>query len=358
MIARRIRRLASVVLAAGLALGTVGCASTLSDAATVGFKTNGKTDAAHITRADFAEELGDLSASSKFRKLLAGSNFHVDSDAFDSRASAFWLAELVKQAAIDHEFAARRLKLSDADVTRARQDIVEGKPSPLLQALFPADVFESFSKDFQSKLAERRARADKVLGYYAKPTEAMARQFYDEHKAELACKRVSHILTKSDADAKAVLAELAAGADFAAVAKSKSTDTTTQARGGELGCLQSNQYVAPFQTAADGASLGVPVGPVKTQFGYHVILVTKKAPTFAEVSEQLLQALPSGAAVAEWLTTASIHIDPRFGEPAGVGQDQNGSLVYQVKPPSAPVPRNQRERDVEDGATTTTLPNT
>jgi peptidyl-prolyl cis-trans isomerase C len=87
--------------------------------------------------------------------------------------------------------------------------------------------------------------------------------------------RASHILVKDEQAAKKLLYELHAGANFAMLAKKHSICPSAD-QGGDLGFFEKGQMVKEFEDAAFTASIGVPVGPVKTQFGYHIILVTAK----------------------------------------------------------------------------------
>lgn len=111
-----------------------------------------------------------------------------------------------------------------------------------------------------------------------------------------------HILLDTVEDAEAVLADLADGADFAELAAERSTGPSGP-NGGDLGCFGEGQMVAPFEEAAFSAETGVPVGPVETQFGQHVILVYDRneagiAP-LADVKDQLEQQLQQEAFTAQ-----------------------------------------------------------
>ena len=88
--------------------------------------------------------------------------------------------------------------------------------------------------------------------------------------------RASHILLKTEDDAKAVLADLEAGADFATEAKAKSTDTGSAQQGGDLGWFGRGAMVQAFEDAAFALDVGQRSGIVQTQYGYHIILVTDK----------------------------------------------------------------------------------
>ena len=87
-------------------------------------------------------------------------------------------------------------------------------------------------------------------------------------------KFVSHILLQTEAKAAATRALITLGKEsFAKLAKAESIDTQSGANGGALGCLSPSEFVAPFQDGAEAAQIGVVTEPVKTQFGYHLILV-------------------------------------------------------------------------------------
>ena len=85
--------------------------------------------------------------------------------------------------------------------------------------------------------------------------------------------RASHILVGSEKDAQKIMFRLEKGEDFAALAK-RFSKCPSKAKGGDLGWFGPGQMVKEFEDAAFAAPRGSPVGPVRTQFGYHIILVT------------------------------------------------------------------------------------
>jgi peptidyl-prolyl cis-trans isomerase C len=99
-----------------------------------------------------------------------------------------------------------------------------------------------------------------------------------------------HILVKTEDEAKAIIAELDKGGDFAKLADEKSTDKG--GNGGDLGWFNKDQMVPEFSEAAFKLAKGeYTKAPVKTQFGYHVIKVEdtriSAPPTFDEAKEKL-----------------------------------------------------------------------
>ena len=124
--------------------------------------------------------------------------------------------------------------------------------------------------------------------------DAAIKEAYDERVADLASKEFNarHILVKTEDEAKAVITEaMAEGADFAAIAKEKSTGPSGS-NGGSLGWFKAATMVPAFANAVKTMSKGdVSKEPVKTQFGYHVIKLEEsrdaKLPTLESLKPQL-----------------------------------------------------------------------
>ncbi|WP_068310532.1 peptidylprolyl isomerase [Polycladidibacter hongkongensis] len=149
---------------------------------------------------------------------------------------------------------------------------------------------------FESNRALRNVYYQKYVD--SKVSEADVKAAYDEkYKDFVGPEEISarHILLESEADAKAVIAELDKGVDFAELAKEKSTGPSGP-NGGELGYFGKGQMVPEFETAAFALDKGAYTKePVKTQFGYHVIKKEDQrqapAPTFEQVQQRLRQDL-------------------------------------------------------------------
>jgi peptidyl-prolyl cis-trans isomerase C len=116
---------------------------------------------------------------------------------------------------------------------------------------------------------------------------------YDDAVKQMASEEevhARHILVPTEDEAKAVLADLKKGADFAALAKEKSKDPGGQ-EGGDLGYFTKEQMVPEFSAVAFKLGKGELSEPVKTQFGWHIIKVedkrTKPTPTFDQVKTQI-----------------------------------------------------------------------
>jgi peptidyl-prolyl cis-trans isomerase C len=82
----------------------------------------------------------------------------------------------------------------------------------------------------------------------------------------------AHILVKDEALAKNLIEELRSGGDFQGLAK-KFSNCPSGKKGGDLGWFGRNEMVPEFEKAVFGGRKGDVIGPVKTQFGWHIIKV-------------------------------------------------------------------------------------
>ncbi len=156
------------------------------------------------------------------------------------------------------------------------------------------------SLDFKQKLALQTdnllaSEMYQKLNSNVKVDDAALHTYYDQHKADFEEAKASHILVrfkgsrvplKKDqkelteeealAKVKELRAKIVAGQAFAEVAKAESDDTGTGANGGSLGTFGHGQMVPEFETAAFSLPIGQVSEPIKTQFGYHLILVESR----------------------------------------------------------------------------------
>ncbi len=121
-------------------------------------------------------------------------------------------------------------------------------------------------------------------------SELEVRVAYESFKPQLmqpaqVCAR--HILVEGEAAAAALSRAARAGADFAAMAATASTDRGSAANGGDLGCFPTGMMVPEFEQAAFAAEIGVATEPVRSAFGYHVILVERRLPARATDLEEV-----------------------------------------------------------------------
>ncbi|MCV6825561.1 MULTISPECIES: peptidylprolyl isomerase [Halocynthiibacter] len=126
-------------------------------------------------------------------------------------------------------------------------------------------------------------------------TDDVVQELYDEayKDAELGSEySAAHILVETEDEAKALVEELEGGADFAELAREKSTGPSSP-NGGDLGWFSKGMMVPPFEEAVMALEDGAVSAPVETQFGWHVILRKEsrevQPPAIDEVRDQLVE---------------------------------------------------------------------
>jgi peptidyl-prolyl cis-trans isomerase C len=130
-----------------------------------------------------------------------------------------------------------------------------------------------------------------------KTTEEEVKARYDKEVAALPERRevhARHILVATKEEAEAVIKDLDAGKDFAAIAKEKTNDPSGADNGGDLGFFGEGQMVPEFEKAAFALANGTYTKePVQTQFGWHVIKREEDRvtppPAFGDVKDQVRQ---------------------------------------------------------------------
>jgi peptidyl-prolyl cis-trans isomerase C len=230
------------------------------------------------------------------------------------------LKENLVRKLVEETLIAQKAKAEGVSVTKEELD---AKVKEHKERFGSDKAFQSFLERTNQTEADVVADLEKTLlrdKLFAKmlasadPTDADLKKYYDENLDKYKQKeqiKASHILVKVEktatdkdkkaklAEAKKVMAEVKkAGANFEEVAK-KYSDGPTKDRGGDLGTFSRGRMVKPFEDAAFAAKAGEIVGPVETQFGYHVIKVYEKTPeqqrSFDEVKESIATSLKARA---------------------------------------------------------------
>jgi peptidyl-prolyl cis-trans isomerase C len=204
------------------------------------------------------------------------------------------------------EVKASDLAIAEEDVgsnlppmtAEAKRDYLTTYVADMILAAKAAEAKKiSDASDFKQRLAYFRNKLlmESILQSESKASinDAALHKLYEEATKQFAGEkevRARHILVETEDEAKAVLAELKKGGDFAALAKAKSKDPGS-AEGGDLGYFTKDQMVPEFAEVAFKLDKGELSEPVKTQFGWHVIRVEDKrdrqVPEFDKVKDQL-----------------------------------------------------------------------
>lgn len=137
---------------------------------------------------------------------------------------------------------------------------------------------EDFREEVRTTLLLEKVRDEAVGG--EEPTDEEIEEVYEENKEtqftqpERRC--IRHILFSPDSEEEAqeIKDELDDGGDFEELARENSQDPGSAEGGGDLGCNPEGGFVPEFDEAAFDAEEGDIVGPIETEFGFHVLEVT------------------------------------------------------------------------------------
>ena len=173
------------------------------------------------------------------------------------------------------------INVTNAQVQKALTQAKKGQFSTDAQ-------FATFLKSTGQTLADVTYRIkieqiyNKLLAKHpTKVTSAQVQNYYNTHKSQFGTpetRDMKIVLAKTADEANKAKAAIQSGQSWAAVAKKYSIDPTTKNKGGVLTNVTKGQQDAALSNAAFSASVNKLIGPVKGQFGYYVVEVTKINP--------------------------------------------------------------------------------
>ncbi|WP_430787831.1 peptidylprolyl isomerase [Virgibacillus flavescens] len=182
------------------------------------------------------------------------------------------LKEMVTVEVLENKYEVSDEKV-DAEVQKLKDQYGDQFEAALQQSGYK-DV-DAFKKVVRISLLKEAAVSENI-----EVTDKEVKTQYEQMKTEL---KASHILVADEKTAKEVKQKLENGADFAELAKEYSTDKASAEKGGDLGYFSVGSMVPEFENAAYDLEVGKISEPVKTQHGYHIIKVTDKRDTEAEI---------------------------------------------------------------------------
>lgn len=199
--------------------------------------------------------------------------------------------ELVRQAADE-----QGIEVTDAEIEKemeaVRQNFESEEEFVSTLAMYGMTL-EGMKNDMSTQVKLR-----KMLEPQVKITDDDIQKYYDENLETLKTPekvKASHILAATKAEADAILVELKAGADFAAIAKEKSTDTSTKDNGGELEMFSKGDNEEVIDNAVFALEIGGLSGVVEATDGFHIYRLTERqaaiTPTIAEKKEEIRETL-------------------------------------------------------------------
>lgn len=188
------------------------------------------------------------------------------------------------------------LKDNNVSISQFKSDLkTQLKLKKLAQATGNVNVSDKEVKDFYDKNISKFKHGEQVRAFHillATDPMLLGQEIRDNSNKELTndevSAKISEKVKENEALANKLAEELKAdNSKFAQYAKKYSQDTTTAKKGGDLGYFEAKVMVPEFSKAAFGAKPNTVVGPVKTQFGYHIILVADRKAAGTEAFEKV-----------------------------------------------------------------------
>ena len=180
------------------------------------------------------------------------------------------------------------------DITASGQKVDDNTKNAIINELVGSElVYQEAQKlgldkqpDYlvREELARRKLLTSTFLQDYVKKnpvSDADTKAAYEQYKKAYGEKEYSarHILVKTEAEAKDIIAQLNKGGDFTKIAKEKSLDPGSKDKGGDLGWFSPATMVKPFSDVTANLQKGaISASPVQTQFGWHVIKLIDTRP--------------------------------------------------------------------------------
>jgi parvulin-like peptidyl-prolyl isomerase len=203
-------------------------------------------------------------------------------------------------------------------------EITDADRAEVLENANKDEAFPNYPKALQDVLVDLNV-ADKLLQTVKVPAEDELKKLYNNSPATTGALCLSHILVETESAAKKVLEELKAGAKFADVAAKSSIEPGADKSGGALKAGEEDcQSLATLQTSFDPAFMvgavnaksSVPTGPIKSQFGFHIILNHEYEDVKQSVAT-VVATSPGNILLSGWITNAKISVNSKYGTWSG-----------------------------------------
>jgi foldase protein PrsA len=191
--------------------------------------------------------------------------------------------QIIQEKLVDQEAAKNNVTVTPAEIDTEIAKIRErmGGELKFQEALTANNLTLEQLRDYQ----DFRVKVTKLLKPQITLQEETVKAFFEENKSQFDKRQVHarHILVDTEEEAKAIKAQLEGGADFAALAKEKSTEPAAKESGGDLGTFGAGAMLPAFENVVFNLKVNEISAPFQTDYGWHVaqVLETKgTAPTF------------------------------------------------------------------------------
>jgi foldase protein PrsA len=320
----RTSRVGPLLLAATLAVTLASCTEDAKPSAPSVASVNGQG----ISLSDVNQALERFEATDQFDQLAEQS----DPDSARRQYERMYVSQQIKRLVLSARAEALGIDV-DEEVTKRVEETRSAYPSDkeFRDALsgigYTVDEYTGLIKDqVLEEMLREETTADAATE--TKPSEQELKEYYRSNEDRYHQTQVRHILVDEMALARELSTTLQSSSSeereslFAELARRHSSDTSNANQGGDLGWVSPGQLVESFTAAMDDLGIGEVSGPVRSDFGVHVILVTgRRVQSFEDVRDDIAQQFTDmavGQAWSEWLQNAykqaDIDVNARYGK--------------------------------------------
>ncbi|SHI07330.1 SurA N-terminal domain-containing protein [Sporanaerobacter acetigenes] len=202
------------------------------------------------------------------------------------------LEKLITEKLITESAKEKNITVTDEEFNEQLKNYEEilGGEEKYKEFLKQNNLTEEYFKDsIKKEMIIDKYKNDYVNGL--KISEEEAKKHFEENKDAYVKIRASHILVKTEEEAKKVLEKIQKGEDFHALAATESIDNMSAVQGGDLGFFARGQMVPEFEEAAFSLKPGEVSEIVQTDYGYHIIKVEDRLDKYEDVKDEVLEDL-------------------------------------------------------------------
>lgn len=206
------------------------------------------------------------------------------------------LFEIIHENILDKELDKLNMAITEEDIDKAMKN-------QYIDKLGGEEEYNEYldylgvSDEFLRKNVARELMYQRHSEYFFQQidlSEDELREYYESNKDSFIKVRASHILVKNVEEANEILKRIESGENFESLAMARSIDTQTSAQGGDLGYFTKGSMVEEYKEIEDTAfslEVGEVSGLIKTDFGYHIVLVEDRLESFEDLKEEIKEAL-------------------------------------------------------------------
>lgn len=311
--------LASLAAISALALGLSGCNVTLSPYAAI---VNGTV----ISQTQLRDALSAIANNASYKCAIeASGTTHVagaGQGTYNSAFSAQVLSILIQDKVVRQYVSRLRLPEPQSLSSIATSQLATATAPPSTCPGSGQSLMAAFVPSYRALIVKFQVDEDALSARLAGASLENLSSYVAAHRNAMSLACVSVIEVASQSTAKSLRTRLLHGASFASLAKADSTDATTSANGGAIGCVPDADFTAPLNNVIAGLKTGLVSSPIS--FGtsstgsanWLLLLVTKRQ---AESYPQLVSSIVGSEQAAlnklfpAILKRAKVQVDPQFG---------------------------------------------